>query len=110
MIVRPVGRAYPRLASARSIRWTLSRTANSGSPTRITLGSPGPASTSTSTGTASIPTRANDRSLASMGEVGVGGVGGTQYSTRRRFTHLPIFFSSTFLRFSSGRQLRINRR
>ena len=48
------------------MRWMLSRTAISGRPTRMVLGSPPAASTSTSTGTASMPTRAKVLSLASM--------------------------------------------
>src|SRR5262245_33939403 len=48
------------------MRWTLSLTAISGRPTRTVLGRPAEASTSTSTGTPSIPTRANVFSLASM--------------------------------------------
>ena len=51
------------------------------------MGSPAAASTSTSTGTASIPTRANDRSFASMGEAGVGVVPGTEY--QRGVDHSP---------------------
>lgn len=48
------------------MRWTLSRTASSGSPTRMVLGNPAAVSTSTSTGTASMPTRAKALSFASM--------------------------------------------
>src|SRR5438034_8005965 len=48
------------------MRWMLSLTAISGKPTKIILATPPEASTSTSTGTASIPTSANVLSLASM--------------------------------------------
>src|SRR5579859_7560953 len=48
------------------MRWTLSLTAISGKPTRTVFGRPVEASTSASTGTASIPTRAKVFSLASM--------------------------------------------
>src|SRR4051812_37501315 len=44
----------------------LSRTANSGRPTSTVFGSPAEASTSASTGTASMPTRANVFSFASI--------------------------------------------
>src|SRR6266853_6233330 len=47
------------------MRWTLSFTDVSGRPTRMVFGMPPPASTSTSTGTASMPTRAKVFSLAS---------------------------------------------
>src|SRR5436305_1869336 len=50
------------------MRWILSRTASSGRPTSTTLGSPAEVSTSTSTGAASIPTRAKVFSFASIGE------------------------------------------
>src|SRR5438105_3834849 len=45
----------------------LSRTACSGRPTRISFGNPAAASTSTSTGTASMPISAKVFSLASIG-------------------------------------------
>jgi len=47
-----------RLAKARSIRWVLSLTAASGSPTRMVLGSPAATSTFHFNGIASIPTSA----------------------------------------------------
>src|SRR5271154_4294816 len=50
------------------MRWMLSLTDVSGKPTRMVLGKPAEASTSTSTGTASMPTRAKVLSLASMGD------------------------------------------
>src|SRR5258708_2822583 len=49
------------------MRCTLSFTDVSGKPTRMVFGMPPPASTSTSTGTASMPTRAKVFSLASTG-------------------------------------------
>src|SRR5262249_35668005 len=48
------------------MRWTLSFTAVSGRPTRMVLGSPAATSTSASTGAASMPSKANVLSLASM--------------------------------------------
>src|SRR6266576_6995333 len=51
----------------------LSRTANSGRPTSTVFGRPADASTSTSTGTASIPCSANVFNLASMNELTPGG-------------------------------------
>src|SRR6516225_5502152 len=48
------------------MRWMLSLTASSGRPTSTVLGKPAEASTSTSTGTASIPTSAKVLSLASI--------------------------------------------
>ncbi len=50
------------------MRWILSRTAISGRPTSKVLGNPAETSTSASTGAASMPTRANVFSLASMGD------------------------------------------
>src|SRR5262245_908791 len=50
------------------MRWMLSLTAISGRPTRTVFSRPPETSTSTSTGTASIPTSANVFSLASMGD------------------------------------------
>ena len=55
------------------MRWMLSSTAISGRPTRTVLGRPAETSTSTSTGTASMPTRAKVFSLASMGDSGTTG-------------------------------------
>src|SRR5947209_3725846 len=48
------------------MRWTLSLTAISGKPTRTVFGRPAETSTSTSTGTPSIPTSAKVLSLASI--------------------------------------------
>src|SRR5437588_698539 len=48
------------------MRLTPSRTAASGKPTRIVLGRPAEASTSTWTGTASMPTSANVLSLSEL--------------------------------------------
>src|SRR5262245_7863500 len=73
----------PLLAKARSTRWVLSLTAASGRPTRMVLGSaPAETSTSTSTGTASMPTREKVCSLASIRcprkRVGIDGYSGGQ--------------------------------
>jgi hypothetical protein len=60
MTTRELALRYPLLSIARSTRWTLSLTAVSARPTRITAGSPVAAtSTSASTGMASIPLKAN---------------------------------------------------
>ncbi len=70
MTTRFCGRSNPELTNARSTRCMLSRTAASGRPTRIVFGKPaGETSTSTSTGTASIPCNANVFNLASMGSI-----------------------------------------
>ena len=67
MTIRSWGRRKPALTSARSTRWVLSRTACSGRPTRTVLGNAeAERSTSTSTGTASIPTKLYVLSFASM--------------------------------------------
>jgi hypothetical protein len=65
--IRSSGRTKPELTIARSTRCVLSLTAASGSTTSTVFGSaPGETSTSTSTGSASIPNSENVRSLASM--------------------------------------------
>ena len=54
------GRTKPELTIARSMRCVLSFTAASGSPTSVVFGTaPGETSTSTSTGTASMPSSEN---------------------------------------------------
>src|SRR5580658_9680441 len=67
MVVRPMGNLNPELVSAVE---TLSRdsfTAASGNPTMTTMVSPQPELTSTSTGKASMPLTAADKTRASMG-------------------------------------------
>ena len=65
--IRSFGLLKPELTIARATRCVLSRIAASGSPTSTVAGrAPPETSTSTSTGTASIPNRENVWSLASM--------------------------------------------
>src|SRR5436853_283895 len=75
------------------MRWTLSLTDVSGKPTRIVLGRPAEASTSTSTGSASMPTRANVLSLTSIAarsRVHGAGYGGSVPGPRRRAATFEI--------------------
>src|SRR5580698_6789161 len=70
MVVRPMGNLNPELVSAVLTRSRDSFTAASGSPTITTIVSPQPELTSTSTGKASIPLTAADKTRASMGRDG----------------------------------------
>src|SRR5271163_1017036 len=73
MVLRPMGNLKPELVSAVLTRSRDSLTAASGNPTMTTIVSPQPELTSTSTGKASMPLTAADKTRASMGT----DVGGT---------------------------------
>jgi hypothetical protein len=64
MVVRPMGNLKPELVRAVLTRSRASFTAASGRPTMMTKVSPQPASTSPSTGYASMPLTAAKRTLA----------------------------------------------
>jgi hypothetical protein len=66
-VMRPSGNGKPELRMAVRTRSRLSRTVRSGNPTIVMPGRPGDTSTSTDTGTASMPHTAAARSLASTG-------------------------------------------
>src|SRR5580658_9394770 len=67
MVVRPMGNLNPELVNAVETRSRDSFTAASGNPTMTTIVSPQPELTSTSTGKASIPLTAADKTRASIG-------------------------------------------
>src|SRR5580658_3853322 len=66
MVVRPMGNLNPEFVSAVETRSRDSFTATSGNPTMTTTVSPQPEFTSTSTGKASMPLTAEDKTRASI--------------------------------------------